>query len=79
MRKFKRPGKIRWLNNRMEILNIPFSEKRYVVANKGKILIVTHNRKYAEFLTKVLNKYDWPETYEIKVERSAQQVQPLSN
>ena len=51
----------------METLNIPLCEKRYVVANKGKILLVTYNRRYAELIDKLVKSNDYPKAYEVVV------------
>lgn len=53
----------------METLYLQFNEKRYIVANKGKILIVTYNRRYAEFLSDLVKKNDYPATYAVSVQR----------
>jgi len=52
----------------METLNIPVCGKRYIVANKGKILLVTYNRRYAEHIFDLVKKNDYPTTYEIRVQ-----------
>ncbi len=53
----------------MEILHLPRCEKRFVVVNKGKILIVTHNRQYAELIDKLIKKNDYPSDYAIVVRK----------
>lgn len=53
----------------METLNIPLCEKRYVVANKGKILLVTYNRRYAEQIDKIVKSNDYPKSYGIIVDK----------
>jgi len=51
----------------MEIINVPGDDKRYVITNKGKIILVTYNRKYAEFLASILKKKDWAMSSELAV------------
>jgi len=53
----------------MEVLLLPRCEKRFVVANKGMILIVTHNRQYAERIDKLVKKYDYPKSYTVVVKK----------
>lgn len=53
----------------MEILNLPRCEKRFVVTNKGKILIVTHNRGYAEYIDKEVKKNNYPAEYAVVVRK----------
>jgi hypothetical protein len=53
----------------METLNIPVCEKRYIVTNKGKILVVTYNRKYAERIDKLVKSNNYPKSYEIVVKK----------
>ncbi len=53
----------------MEILHLPRCDKRFVVANKGKILIVTHNRQYAELIDKLIKENDYPANHAIVVKK----------
>lgn len=41
--------------------------KRYVVLNKGKIIILTHDWKIAERLRKEIDKNDYPKHYSIRM------------
>jgi hypothetical protein len=42
-------------------------ERRYVVANKDKIIIITHTRKYANYIDELLKQKDYDVSYSIKV------------
>jgi hypothetical protein len=42
--------------------------KRYVVTNKGKILLVTYDHRIAEDLESQLVKYDFPKSYVLSVD-----------
>ena len=42
-------------------------ERRYVVANKDKIIIITHTRKYADYIDQLLKQKDYDISYSIKV------------
>ena len=53
----------------MEILRVERCELRFVVANKGKIVLVTHNRRHAEFLSDLVNRFDWPRSYALSIEK----------
>ena len=51
----------------METINLPLDEKRYIVVNKGKILLVTYNRPSAERLSRLVAKNNYPKDYELVV------------
>jgi len=42
--------------------------KRYVVTNKGKILLVTYDYRIAEDLESQLVKHDFPKSYALSVD-----------
>jgi hypothetical protein len=41
--------------------------KRYIVLNKGKIIILTHDWRLAERLRKEIDGSDYPEHYSLKI------------
>lgn len=51
----------------MEIINVQGDDIRYVITNKGKVILVTYNRKYAEYLASILKKKDWPTSAELTI------------
>lgn len=53
----------------METLVLPLQDKRFIVSNKGKILLVTYNRRYAEHIAILVSKNDYPKSYEITIKR----------
>lgn len=53
----------------METLALPLQDKRYIVSNKGKIIIITYNCKYARTLANILAKNDYNKKYELRVNR----------
>jgi len=42
--------------------------KRYVVTNKGRILLVTYDYRAADVLEAQLQQYDFPKSYVLKVD-----------
>lgn len=42
--------------------------KRYVVTNKGRILLVTYDHRTADILEAQLQQYDFPKSYVLKVD-----------
>ena len=53
----------------METLYLPQGEKKYVVVNKDKILIVTYNRPYAERIDNLVKSNDYPKSYGVVVRK----------
>jgi hypothetical protein len=53
----------------METLVLPLSDKRFVVSNKNKIILVTYNRRSAEMLNNLITKNDYPGSYVLAVEK----------
>lgn len=51
----------------IEALYRQFEPTRYIVINKDKIVIVTHNRIYAEYLAKVIKENDFDRSYSLVV------------
>lgn len=51
----------------MEVLYKQFEPIRYVVVNKDKIVIVTHNKKFAEYLAKLIKENDFDHSYSLVV------------
>ena len=48
---------------------MPLQDKRFIVSNKGKILLVTYNRRSAEGLEHLVKKNNYPRSYGLTVER----------
>jgi hypothetical protein len=53
----------------METLYLPLCERRYVVINKGKIVLITYNGKFARKLAAVFSLYDLSEEFMLRVNR----------
>jgi len=51
----------------IEVLYRQLNPTRYVVINKNKIVIVTHNRLYAEYLAKLISENDFDRSYSLVV------------
>jgi ABC-type lipoprotein export system ATPase subunit len=51
----------------IEVLHRQLEPTRYVVINKDKIVIVTHDKKYAEYLARVIEENDFDRSYSLVV------------
>lgn len=51
----------------IEVLYRQFEPTRYIVINKDKIIIVTHDKTYAEYLAKVIEENDFDRSYSLVV------------
>lgn len=51
----------------MEVLYGQHEPTRYVVVNKDKIIIVTHDKKFAEYLAKLIEQNDFDRSYSLVV------------
>ena len=53
----------------METLVLPLQDKRFIVSNKGKILLVTYSRRHAEYIAGLVSRNDFPRSYELTIKR----------
>jgi hypothetical protein len=53
----------------METLSLPLDSKRFIVSNKGKIVIVTYNRRYAEHIASLVSRNNYPKSYELTIKK----------
>lgn len=51
----------------MEMLFIPGQPKRYVVTNSEKIILVTHDLRFAEKISYIISQMDAPKNYYLKI------------
>jgi len=53
----------------MEVLAMQYQPVRYVVTNTEKIVLVTHDYRYAQKLAQILHSFDDPKPFYIKISK----------
>jgi hypothetical protein len=51
----------------MEILAVPYQSVRYVVTNTERIILVTHDYHYAQFIANTIGKLENPSKFYMRV------------
>jgi hypothetical protein len=53
----------------IQTLALPFQPVRYVVTNTDKIVLVTHDYHYAQKLAQILQNFDDPRPFYVKISK----------
>jgi len=51
----------------MEVLTVPLQPIRYMVTNTEKIILVTYDYKYAQFIANTIKKLDKPANFYLRI------------